>query len=58
MIGIRHDLTFILRNELIESEQDNKELIGLLMVYQTYNLDISVPVNVRLKNAFVFEVNL
>jgi hypothetical protein len=49
---------FLYRNELIESEKDNKELIGLLMVYQTYNLDIAVSVNVRLVNAFVFEVKL
>lgn len=48
----------IYRNELIENERDNKELIGLLMVYQTYKLDIAIPVNARLVNAFVFQVNL
>lgn len=42
--------------ELIESERDNAELIGLLLVYQTYDFTIIVPHNVRLVNAFVFEV--
>lgn len=43
-------------NELIESERDNAELIGLLLVYQTYDFTIIVPHNVRLVNAFVFKV--
>ncbi|KAF1796465.1 hypothetical protein FB192DRAFT_1463182 [Mucor lusitanicus] len=42
-------------NELIESERDNAELIGLLLVYQTYDFTIIVPHNVRLVNAFVFK---
>ncbi|EPB88485.1 hypothetical protein HMPREF1544_04720 [Mucor circinelloides 1006PhL] len=42
-------------NELIDSERDNAELIGLLLVYQTYDFTIRVPHNARLVNAFVFK---
>jgi len=44
-------------NELIDSERDNAELIGLLLVYQTYDFTIRVPHNARLVNAFVFKVS-
>ncbi|KAI8644470.1 Mis6-domain-containing protein [Parasitella parasitica] len=41
--------------ELIQNEKSSPELIGLLMVYQTYDITITVPHNVRLVNAFVFK---
>ncbi|KAI8984632.1 Mis6-domain-containing protein [Mycotypha africana] len=41
--------------ELIEDVKDNRELIGLMVVYQTYDLKIDVPHNVRLANRFVFQ---
>lgn len=45
------------RNELIQQEKDNYSLIGLLMVYRTFDSSIHIPVNVRLKDMFAFEVH-
>ncbi|KAI7906552.1 Mis6-domain-containing protein [Cokeromyces recurvatus] len=42
-------------NELIESERNNAEMIGLLLYYQTFDISIIVPYNVRLVNVFVFK---
>ncbi|CEP08174.1 hypothetical protein [Parasitella parasitica] len=41
--------------ELIQNEKSSAEMIGLLMVYQTYDVTITVPHNVRLVNTFVFK---
>ncbi|KAI9480886.1 MAG: Mis6-domain-containing protein [Benjaminiella poitrasii] len=42
-------------NELVESERNNAEMIGLLLYYQTFVPNITVPYNVRLVNIFVFK---
>lgn len=45
----------IYRQKLVKAEKDNRQLIGLLMVYHSFNDEIEVPVNIRLEDMFVFE---
>lgn len=41
-------------HELVDSEKDTASLIGLLLVYRSFNPEVKVPVNVRLGEMFVF----
>lgn len=40
----------------MDSEKDTASLIGLLLVYRSFNPEVKVPVNVRLGEMFVFRV--
>ncbi|KAI8059756.1 Mis6-domain-containing protein [Thamnidium elegans] len=65
--SICHLLYFITRKEdvtpyrirklksLVDQEKENRSLIGLLMVYNSFDKSVEVPVNVRLRDMFVFE---